>query len=62
MALCTYEREPIGVDGALEAVSVFYYCSQECREAAPHEDSDIDGESELTMDGLQCERCGKLLD
>ena len=32
MSFVIYELEPIGKDGALEAVAVNYYCSAKCQE------------------------------
>lgn len=38
------------------------YCSDACRDIAPHADTDLDAGAEITADGLRCESCGKELD
>ena len=60
-----YMREPIGVDGALEATQAIHFCSTDCRERWQnwHPDRagtdaigfDTDGE---LIDGEVCNACG----
>jgi hypothetical protein len=54
-----YDMDEIGVNGALEAVGIHYFCSVECR--ANHSASGQDGESDEYLPGTQCEECGKEL-
>ncbi len=64
-----YMREPIGVDGALEATQAIHFCSTDCREKWQnwHPDKDgtdasgFDTECEL-IDGEVCNACGKELE
>lgn len=58
---CIYEREPIGVDGALEATTVRWFCSSECRENAARMPRDVDGFDGEWIAGTQCDKCGKPL-
>lgn len=59
--------EPIGVDGALEATSVFVFCCDKCRETATtNRRSDYEGPIALGSspdwcDGAVCDECGKPL-
>lgn len=61
-----YIREPIGVDGALEAVEAIHFCSTDCRETWQNWHPDTNGtdaigedtDSEL-IDGEVCNACGK---
>jgi hypothetical protein len=57
-----YEMEPIGVNGALEAVAIHWYCSESCRD----KDDTLLGDTKIGMngdyaDGTVCERCVKPL-
>lgn len=54
-----YEREPIGVNGALEAVAVRYFCSEACRAKNRHSENDLDGTSSDFYPGTLCETCNK---
>ena len=64
-----YMREPIGVDGALEAVQAIHFCSTDCREQWQnwHPDTHktdaigFDGEAELVAEEV-CNACGRLLE
>lgn len=59
---CIYELEPIGVDGALEAVCAHYYCSDTCRNAEVETFPAIRcSEADLSIDGIVCEHCSKSL-
>lgn len=54
----SYELEPIGVNGSLEAVAVHWYCSTACRDAA-HPEGHNYGSSGDYEPGTQCEQCGE---
>lgn len=56
-----FEREAIGVNGALEAVNVFTYCSRQCRTAdAPNVDNAKAESTDLDEypEGVYCDACG----
>ena len=63
MALALYDMEPIGVDGALEATGVIYFCSPECRLAFAKQcqSPPATGEDSEFLPGHRCEECGKEL-
>lgn len=54
----SYDLEPIGVNGGLEAVTVHWYCSTSCRYAAQHEERAYGSNGDYEP-GTQCEQCGK---
>lgn len=54
-----YEMAPIGVDGADEAISVMYFCSEACR--ANYSAQGQDGESDDWIPGTVCTECCKPL-
>lgn len=58
--LALYIMEPIGVDGALEAVNVMHFCSDECRQviAQNTEHTVNPGVSEDWIEGTVCDECG----
>lgn len=63
MALVIFERDPIGVDGALEANgTVRFFCSEMCRSSFDVFPTDVDGESDDFVEGTVCENCGKPLE
>jgi len=57
-----YELAPIGVNGALEAVAVHWYCTESCR----NKEKTLLGDTKTGLDhnfpdGTICEICGKPL-
>lgn len=67
MTTAIYEMEPIGVDGAMEAVAEHIFCSETCASEALAKWGNDDiaysapRPTEPTMDGLLCENCCKPL-
>jgi hypothetical protein len=59
MAQAIYELDPIGVDGALEAVAIHWYCNEGCASRAKIEGPTSTGENNDAEDGAVCETCGK---
>jgi hypothetical protein len=64
MASAIFEMDAIGKDGALEAISVHYFCSDACQQkAAPLMFGPIElGHDDPNIDGLMCEQCNRLLE
>ena len=60
-----FEMEPIGVNGALESVTAYGFCSKDCRDAfwTEHKDHTLSPAEEPNSfeDGHVCDRCGKEL-
>ena len=59
--LVRYQLEPIGVDGAFEAVRAIPFCSEECRkkdDSTGHY-ADAIGSLDDFVTGTVCEGCGK---
>ncbi len=56
-----YELEPIGVNGALEATNVRFFCSANCRSADQTTGLDIDTLYSDAIDGTCCDNCHTLL-
>jgi hypothetical protein len=62
-ALAIYELDSIGVNGALEAVAVYHFCSEDCRQAFRRtlwEPTSL-GVSSDFIDGTVCDKCGAAL-
>lgn len=62
--LALYEQEPIGLDGALEATNVFYFCCDACRQQFINNrnPSDKPLESGVSSDfesGTVCDQCDR---
>ncbi len=55
-----YVMEPIGVDGAMEAVDVLWFCSVECRGVIEANTAHVvtAGESNEYIGGTMCDKCG----
>jgi hypothetical protein len=60
-----YMREPIGVDGALEATQAIHFCSTDCRERWQNWHPDKEGTDAIgfntdgeLIDGEVCNACG----
>ena len=62
MAQAIYELDSIGVDGALEAVAIHWYCNEGCASRAKIEGPTSTGENNDAEDGAVCETCGKEID
>lgn len=58
-----YEVEPIGVDGQLEAVATFLFCSTTCRDHYPRAANATyhEGDEESIGDVVLCETCARKL-
>ena len=61
-----FEMEPIGDNGALEAVTSHPFCSESCRNAYADVYSDVEilraGTHEVTVDEpLYCEYCNQII-
>lgn len=63
MALALFTVEPIGVDGQNEAVNVYHFDSDFCRQKFfnSHEDDYLFGDSPDWIDGTVCDYCGEKL-
>jgi hypothetical protein len=68
MAHVIYEMEPIGVGGQLEAVNVYWFCSEFCAREAIAKQRDNYPEQisgpQVNNDDIEdtvCERCGNLV-
>lgn len=61
-----YEMDSIGVDGALEAVASFHFCSVECRrrwlDRADFPTAQGEDTCAEILDGEVCEQCGTSLE
>jgi len=64
MAKALYVMQPIGADGALEAVDTLWFCSDECRGviAQNTEHTFTEGENSEYIPGTVCDECGDALD
>jgi len=56
-AIAGYDLEPIGVNGALEAVNVHWFCSLVCASVEGFTKNAI-GENPDALPGTTCEHCG----
>ena len=61
MSLALYEVEPIGLGGALEATTTYWFCSEECRQQFECESLTQPGENNEYEPGTVCDECGKEL-